>query len=387
MTELTFFNTTMTQLLNRYIESELKQVLGKGKVVLLTGARRVGKTILLKKLASEKKNPLLLNAEDTDIKEILSDRRIANYKSLFEGKDLVVIDEAQSIKEIGLILKLMIDEFPSTPLIASGSSSFNLLNQSGEPLTGRYVKKELFPMSWMELQTQFDTLELKQQLDERLVLGSYPELFTMNSELEKRNYLKEMVTSYLLRDILAFDGLRNNKKLLDLLKLVAYQVGNELSYDELGKQLGMSKNTVERYLHILREGYVLFQLGGYSGNLRKEVTKSSKWYFWDNGIRNAIVNEFNPVSIRKDIGSLWENYCISERIKKSRYKQNEANHFFWRTYDQQEIDLIEETNGELAAFEMKWTQKKAKIPGAFAKAYPEAPYSVIEKNSLREWLD
>jgi len=237
MTFLTLYNAIMAQLLNRFIESELKQVLGKGKVILLTGARRVGKTILLKKLAAQKNNPLLLNAEDTDVKELLSDRRIANYKSLFEGKDLVVIDEAQSIKEIGLILKLMIDEFPNTPLIASGSSSFNLLNQSGEPLTGRYIKKELFPMSWIELQTQFNALELKQHLDDRLVLGSYPELFTMNSEQEKRNYLKEMVSSYLLRDILAFDGLRNNKKLLDLLKLVAYQVGNELSYDELGKQL------------------------------------------------------------------------------------------------------------------------------------------------------
>jgi uncharacterized protein len=386
LTVFIFLGEFMAQLLNRFIETELNQVLGKGKVILLTGARRVGKTVLLKKLASLKINPLLLNAEDADVKDILSDRRIANYKTLFEGKDLVVIDEAQSIKEIGLILKLMIDEFPNAPLIASGSSSFNLLNQSGEPLTGRYSKMELFPMSWMELNSQYNALELKQQLDERLIFGSYPELFTQETVQSKRIYLKEMVTSYLLRDILAFDGLRNTKKLLDLLKLVAYQVGNELSYDELGKQLGMSKNTVERYLYILREGYVLFQLGGYSNNLRKEVTKSSKWYFWDNGIRNAIINEFEPLSTRKDIGALWENFCISERIKRSRYLHDEINHYFWRTYDQQEIDLIEEKNSNLAAYEIKWNQKKAKIPGAFAKAYPNATYAVIEKNRIGEWL-
>jgi predicted AAA+ superfamily ATPase len=373
-------------MLQRIITPRLQQAVGKGKVVLLTGARRVGKTVLLRELSRLKSNSLWLNAEDSDTQALLSERKIATYKSLMQDRDLVVIDEAQSIPHIGAILKLIIDEMPNIPIIASGSSSFNLLNQSGEPLTGRYSRLELFPLSWKELSLNFNPLERKQQLEERLVFGSYPEVITLTSSQDKRLYLKELVNSYLLRDILAFDGLRNTAKLLDLLKLVAFQVGSELSFEELGKQLGMSKNTVERYLYILKEGYVIFPLGGFSRNLRKEVSKSSKWYFYDNGIRNAIINQFDLWPQRNDIGALWENFCISERIKKSSYERDETEFYFWRTYDRQEIDLIEERLGSLQAVEFKWKDKPQKTPLAWEKSYPKATNTLVSQQNFETYL-
>ncbi len=373
-------------MLQRIITPRLQQAVGKGKVVLLTGARRVGKTVLLRELSRLTSNPLWLNAEDSDTQALLSERKIATFKTLMQDRDLVVIDEAQSIPQIGAILKLIIDEMPEVPIVASGSSSFNLLNQSGEPLTGRYSRIELFPLSWKELSLNFNPLERKQQLEERLVFGSYPEVITLTSSQDKRLYLKELVNSYLLRDILAFDGLRNTAKLLDLLKLAAFQVGSELSFEELGKQLGMSKNTVERYLYILKEGYVIFPLGGFSRNLRKEVSKSSKWYFYDNGIRNAIINQFDLWPQRNDIGALWENFCISERIKKSSYERDETEFYFWRTYDRQEIDLIEDRFGNLHAVEFKWKDKPLKTPLAWEKSYPNSTNTLVSQQNFEAYL-
>lgn len=376
----------MEKMLERHIESVLRSNLGKGKVILLTGARRVGKTQLLKHIAAGKKNPLVLNAEDLDVAELLNEPRASQYKALMQDKDLVVIDEAQTLPDIGKKLKLMIDEMPKLPIVASGSSSFNLLKQSGEPLTGRSIIIELFPISWLELSKKFNPLELQQQMEERLIYGAYPELFQLKTLKEKRAYLKDLVVGYLLKDILAADLLRNTAKLYDLLKLIAFQVGAEVSYDELARALSMSKNTVERYLYILKEGYVLFPLGGFSKNLRKEVTKSSKWYFWDNGIRNAIVNQFEPITVRRDVGLLWENFCISERLKKSAYSADECSFYFWRTYDNQEIDLIIESDRGLEAVEIKWKAMNFKMPTAFEKAYPTARFSTVNKANFAEWI-
>lgn len=370
----------------RQISQQLKSRIGLNKVILLFGTRRVGKTFLIKQLEKEITVPFLhLNAEDNDVQEILAVKTIANYKRLIGPNKLLVIDEAQVINDIGKILKLMIDELDIT-IIATGSSAFDLNNQTGEPLTGRSVTYHLYPVAQTELSTTEDLLQTRQNLDERLIFGSYPEVFNLKTLDEKAEYLKDLVNSYLLKDILILENIKNSSKIYDLLKLIAYQAGSEVAYDELGKQLGMSKNSVERYLDLLAKVNILFKLGGYSSNLRKEVTKSSKWYFFDNGIRNAIINDFRLPANRNDMGLLWENYCIYERIKRNAYQRKDTNYYFWRTYDQQEIDLIEESAGKISAADLKWGQAKKNKPAFFAKNYAEADFEVINKDNYLDWI-
>jgi predicted AAA+ superfamily ATPase len=374
--------------IQRLAALQLAKRIQQNKVLLLFGTRRVGKTHLLKSIESSLNIPFLhLNAEDTDTATLLENRNIANYKRLLGENRLLIIDEAQVIPEIGKILKLMIDEFEDLTIIATGSSAFDLSNQTGEPLTGRSYTYYLYPIAQAELAKHENILQTRQNLEERLIYGSYPEIFSLENLKEKEEYLKNLVNSYLLKDILRFENIQNSNKIFDLMKLIAYQVGSEVSLDELGKQLSMSKNTVERYLDLLAKVQILFKLSGYSSNLRKEVTKSSKWYFFDNGIRNAIINDFRPLALRQDAGLLWENYCIYERIKINRYQKTDAEFFFWRTYDQQEIDLIEKVGQKIEAFEFKYnSSKKVKVPVFFQKNYPDAEFNLIHRDNYIDFI-
>ena len=302
--------------------------------------------------------------------------------------DLLAIDEAQHIPDIGKKLKLIVDEVPGIRVIASGSSSFDLKNQAGEPLVGRGTQFVLLPFSQQEIATVESPIESKRNLEARLIYGSYPEVVMLDTFAEKKEYLNDIVESYLLKDILAVDGIKNSAKIRDLLRLVAYQMGDELSFEEVGKQLGISKNAVERDLDLLQKVFVLYRLGGFSKNLRKEVTKSSKWYFTDNGVRNAVIRNFEPLSLRTDSdrGALWENYIITERMKRNQNERLGLEFHFWRTYDKQEIDLIETGSGVMNGFEMKSGKKSPSAPKAFAEAYPEAQFAVVNMNNYSDYI-
>ncbi|MEP0860331.1 MAG: ATP-binding protein [Ignavibacterium sp.] len=358
-----------------------------GKVIVLTGARRVGKTFLISQyLKNLNEKYLLFNGEDFAVHELFNRRSIQHYKNIIGDNKLLVIDEVQKIPDFGRILKLIVDNFSDLKILVSGSSAFDISNETGEPLTGRKKEIILFPISESELknfekpQEKFDNLSL------RLIFGNMPETFSITSIQEKAEYLREIVNSYLLKDILAFESLRNSDKLFSLLKLIALQIGSEVSLQELGKQLAMSKNTIERYLDILSKVFIIYKLTGFSRNLRKEIVKNSKWYFYDNGIRNAILANFNLLNNRNDVGMLWENYMMSERLKYNHYKEVIYNKYFWRTYDKQEIDLIEERGGKLFAFEFKWNPTKVRIPAAWKSAYPDSEYQQINNQNYLEWV-
>lgn len=373
--------------IERILQDRIAERIEPNKVVLIFGARRVGKTVLMRQLIDDfAGKTMFLNGEDYDTLALLEERSIANYKHLLDGIDLLAIDEAQNIPEIGSKLKLIVDEIKGVRVIASGSSSFDLLNKSGEPLVGRSTHFYLTPFSQKEIAITENALETRQNLESRLIYGSYPEVVVSDNFERKTDYLRDIVGAYLLKDILSIDGIKNSGKMKELLRLIAFQLGCEVSYDELGKQLGMSKNTVEKYLDLLSKVFVIYRLGAYSRNLRKEVTKAGKWYFYDNGIRNAIIGNFNPLSIRQDVAVLWENYLISERIKANNNNRLGKEFYFWRTYDKQEIDLIEEGSGSLNAFEIKWGNKNPEAPGAFKDAYPNAIYEVINRENYLKYL-
>lgn len=373
--------------LKRLLQDRIVARIKPNKAVLIFGARRVGKTILMRQLVKDfAGKTMLLNGEDYDTLALLEEQSVANYRHLLEGVDLLAIDEAQSIPNIGSKLKLIVDEIEGIHVIASGSSSFDLLNKAGEPLVGRSTQFHLTPFSQKEIAQVETALETRQNLESRLIYGSYPEVVTLDSFERKTDYLRDIVGAYLLKDILAIDGLKNSGKMKELLRLIAFQLGNEVSYDELGKQLGMSKNTVEKYLDLLSKVFVIYRLGAYARNLRKEVTKAGKWYFYDNGIRNAIIGNFSPLSIRQDVGALWENYLISERIKANYNEGLGKEFYFWRTYDRQEIDLIEEKSDSLTALEFKWGNKKPNIPGVFRETYPEATFEVVSRDNYLNYI-
>ncbi len=358
------------------------------KVLVITGTRRVGKTVLLRQIQEQTSlRTLWLNGEDFDVQALLAQRSVAAYGRLLGDTELLLIDEAQAVPEIGRILKLMIDAFTSLTIMVTGSSAFDLTNQTGEPLTGRRLHFDLFPLAQLELAAKENSLQTRQQLEDRLVFGSYPEVVNLNTSAQKTDYLRELVNSYLLKDILMYEQVKNSAKLLQLLQLIALQAGSEVSYDELARQLGINKNTVERYLDLLAKVFIIFRLGGYSNNLRKEVTKSSKWYFFDNGIRNALISNFGLLPQRQDIGALWENYLTAERRKANSYFRRAVESYFWRTYDGQEINLLEQQNGQLAAFEFKWQlNRTVKIPGAFEKNYPDATFTVLHQGNYLDFI-
>lgn len=373
--------------IKRALQDKITDRIQPGKAIIIYGARRVGKTVLLRKIISEYKGKtMLLNGEDYDVQTMLSNRSIANYRHLFGGIELLAIDEAQNIADIGQILKLIVDEVPNICVIASGSSSFDLLNKTGEPLVGRSYRFYLSSLSFQEIASIENPLEIVQNLETRLLYGSYPEVVTMDNNDLRKEYLQEIVESYLLKDILSVDGVKNASKMKNLLRLIALQLGSEVSYDELGKQLGMSKNTVERYLDLLSKVFVVYRVGAFARNLRKEVCKAGKWYFCDTGIRNAIINDFSPLSLRTDVGHLWENYFINELRKYNFNNLKQRDLYFWRTYDKQELDLVEEGDGEIHAMEIKWGNKSPKAPKVFIESYPNASYEVINKDNYHTRL-
>jgi predicted AAA+ superfamily ATPase len=379
----------MSNYYKRAVLEEFHKKIVPNKVLILLGARRVGKTHLiknyLKSLPSE--SYLQLNGEDKNNANLLKERSVANYKRLLANVNLLVIDEAQNIPEIGMILKLIVDSIEGIKIIATGSSVFDLSNNLGEPLVGRKNTLYLFPLSQIEFSEHENYMQTTENLEQRVLFGSYPELEQYADWESKEDYIAEIINSYLLKDILIFEGIKHSDKVYDLLRLIAFQIGQEVSLLELATQLQLSKNTVANYLDLLCKVFVLFKVEGFSRNLRKEVVKSSRWYFYDNGIRNGIINNFNKIENRNDIGSLWENYLASERIKKQHYQKIRTNNYFWRTYDQQELDWLEEKGDNLAGFEFKWNEnRKSKIPAAFAKAYPEASYEVINRDNYLEFV-
>ncbi|MDP4812157.1 MAG: ATP-binding protein [Saprospiraceae bacterium] len=374
-----------------YLVRELSNLILKklqpNKVVILSGARRVGKTMLVKEILANLNEPILrLNGDDIHVHDKLSIRSIENYKQILGTCKLLYIDEAQKIPEIGLKLKLMIDEIEGLRIIISGSSSFDIHKNAGEPLTGRKYTFTLYTLSENEYTQIENNINKMDKVRERLIFGNYPELLHLPDRQDKVDYLNEMISSYLLKDILVYEHIKNSQKIFNLLRLIAFQIGGEVSLQELGIQLGISKNTVEKYLDLLSKIFILHKVEGFSRNLRKEITKNSRWYFLDNGIRNAVIANFNPLQARNDIGALWENYMISERLKYQEYRRISSNNYFWRTYEQQEIDWVEERDGSLFGYEFKWKEEKVKIPTQWKSAYPDASFELININNFSEWL-
>ena len=377
----------MIELINRFLQKKIEEKMMPNKIALIFGARRVGKTVLMSQLVKNfPGKTLMLNGEDYDTLALLQERSIANYRHLLNGVELLAIDEAQNIPDIGSKLKLIVDEIEGIRVLASGSSSFDLLNIAGEPLVGRSFLFHLFPFSQKEIRQTETILQTRQNLEVRLIYGSYPEVVNIETNEGKVEYLHDIVGAYLFKDILSVEGIKNAGKMKDLLRLIAFQLGKEVSYDELGKQLSMSKNTVEKYLDLLSKVFIVYRLGAYARNLRKEVVKAGKWYFYDNGIRNAIIGNFRPLAVRQDVGELWESYLIGERIKANHNERLGKEFYFWRTYDGQEIDLIEENTNALNAFELKWGDKQPCIPKAFAENYPNANYHVMNRLNYLEFI-
>ncbi len=369
-------------IIQRKLSRALKKTLVSGKVNVIYGARRVGKTFFMKQLLTELNLEYIwLNGEVPETQDLISKRNLNDFENLIGKNEIVIIDEAQEVPHIGKALKLMVDTFPHIKVLVSGSSAFDLNNNLGEPLVGRAYWYEMFPLAQLELNAIENLIETKQKLNERLVYGSYPELYLIEGFKEKEQYMRELANAYLLKDIIAFDGIRNSDRIMDLLKLLAFQLGKEVSLQELGQQLSMSKNTVEKYIDLLEKVYILKKIGGFSRNLRKEITKTARYYFWDNGVRNAVIGDFRALENRNDVGELWENYLMTERLKKNKYTQSYIESYFWRTYDQQEIDCVEVKADSLSAYEFKWNQTKAKFPKAFREAYPESTFEVISREN------
>ena len=357
------------------------------KVLVIFGSRQVGKTTLIKQFLKETNFKYKFDVGDNlSIQEVLSSQNVARIQAYCEGYELIVIDEAQRIPHIGYGLKIIVDTIPNIKVIATGSSSFELAGQVGEPLTGRKKTLTMYPVSQIELLNHYNPHELSEKLEEFLVYGAYPEVLNQNTREKKSLVINEITNAYLFKDILELEGIKKSKILMDLLRLIAFQVGQEVSHNELAVQLGINYKTVERYLDLMEQSFIIYNLRGFSKNLRKEITKKSKYYFYDNGIRNSIISNFNPLNLRNDVGQLWENFLIAERLKKQTYHHIFANNYLWRTWDQKEIDFIEEREGKLFAYEFKWSGKQAKVPKAFAEAYPEHEFLEVNRENYMEFV-
>ena len=372
-------------MIDRLLEKNIKGNFFKGKAIVILGARQVGKTTLLKKIATNIKKVLWLNADTFEVQTLLEEASSRRFMSIIKDYKIVIIDEAQRIKNIGLKLKIITDEFKAVQLIVTGSSSFDLSNEVNEPLTGRKFEYNLFSFSFEEMVKHhglFDELNL---LEQRMIYGYYPDVVV--SKDNKDDILKLLADSYLFKDILIWNKIKKSDKIIKLLQALAFQIGNQVSYNELGKIVGLNSETVESYVQLLEKSFIIFRLGTFSRNLRSELKKTRKIYFCDNGIRNAVINNFTAITLRNDKGALWENLIISERRKYLSYHNIYANTYFWRTHAQQEIDYIEEREGNLFAFEFKWSKhKKSFIPKTFTKTYSKAMTKIITPSNYEDFL-
>lgn len=366
----------------RTIENIIKDKDNSGKAIILVGARQVGKTTLLKNLLSDKEY-LFLDADDPSTRSLLQSPTTEQIRTFLGEYKYVFLDEAQRISGIGLTLKIITDQFKDVQLFVSGSSSFDLGNALNEPLTGRKWEYELFPISWEEYENSIGYVKAEQQIENRLLYGFYPEV--INQQGREREVLKNLVNSYLYRDILTFSDIRKPEILELLLQALAMQIGSEVNYNELSQLLKVNKLTVQKYIEILEKGYIVFRLGSFNRNLRNEIKQNRKVYFFDNGIRNMILGDFKPLELRLDKGALWENFLISERRKQNIYKDTFARMYFWRTQQQQEIDFVEEKEGDISAFEIKWKNKNSKLPQKFVEAYHAKEY-IISRDNFREFV-
>lgn len=372
--------------IDRTIKNAVKNKLFKGKVIIIYGARQVGKTTLVKEILGEiKEKSAYFDCDEIDVRTSLTDKTSTELKSFLGQSKLVVLDEAQRVKNIGLTLKLLIDRFPEFQIIATGSSSFDLSNEISEPLTGRKFEFKLFPFSLEEVGKTIPRLELGRILSQRLVYGMYPEVYISGGR-EGLDILRDIAGSYLYRDVLSYQAIKNSEILEKLLRALALQIGSEVSYNELSNTIGVDKKTVANYLRILEQAFIVFRLGPLSRNLRIELKKLRKVYFYDVGIRNAIINNFNPLELRQDVGALWENFMITERLKRNNNHDVVCNMYFWRTHQQQEIDYIEERQGTLSGFEFKWRDRKYRVPRKFLDAYPGSEVKVVTRENYQDFV-
>ncbi|MFZ2192841.1 MAG: ATP-binding protein [Candidatus Moraniibacteriota bacterium] len=371
----------------RLIEKQIKERLFKGKLVILYGARQVGKTTLAKKiLADYGEDGTYFNCELLSVQKGLAEPEAEKLKKFLGNYKIILLDEAQNIPNIGKILKIIVDTYPEIQIIATGSSSFDLAQKISEPMTGRTFTFMLYPISLQEINQKEDLLSIEAKLENFLRFGNYPEILFLG-EAESIERLQEISSKYLYKDILSFEGLKKSSLVKNLLELLALQLGNEVSYNELAVNLGVDRLTVQKYIDILEQAFVIFKLNAFSRNLRKEISKSIKVYFYDLGIRNSLIENYNPLDIRNDVGALWENFCILERKKNNDAEFNFVNSYFWRTYDQKEIDYIEESGGKIRGFEFKWNEKKKfKVPKEFIEKYG-ATVEKIDRSNYWKFLN
>ena len=373
-------------MITRDIERNILPLLGKGKAIIVMGARQVGKSTLLQQMLGDRKDVVWMNGDDLDIQELFRDMSSTRIRAILGNNQFLVVDEAQRIPDIGLRLKLITDQIPQVQVIATGSSSFELASKVNESLTGRKREFKMFPLTFGEMVHHTNFLEETRMIPHRMVYGYYPEVVTHPGD--ERSVLKELSDSYLYKDILSLDSINKPDKLVRLLKALALQIGSQVSYNELGQLIGLDSKTVERYVDVLEKSFIIFRLNSFSRNLRNELKTSRKVYFWDLGIRNAVIGNLAQVENRADTGDMWENFVIAERLKQNAYRGNFAQSWFWRTRQQNEIDYVEEEDGRLLAFEFKWNDRKAnvKCPESFAKSYPGAEFKVITPKNVEEFL-
>jgi predicted AAA+ superfamily ATPase len=372
-------------MIQRKLEKIIKDKLFRKKAIILSGARQVGKTTLLRKIFDHQGEMLWLNGDELDVQQLFSEISATRLRSIFGNKKVVIIDEAQRIENIGLRLKLITDTMPDVQLIATGSSSFDLANKINEPLTGRKWEYRMFPVSFAEMTDHHGLLEEKRLLKHRMVFGYYPDVIT--NEGEEKEILKQLSDSYLYKDILMWEQIQKPDKVLKLLQALAFQLGAQVSYNELGQMCGLDSKTVEKYIVLLEQTFVIFRLSSFSRNLRNELKSSKKFYFYDNGIRNALIANFNIVESRSDAGALWENFIISERIKHLNYSGRWVNYWFWRTKEQKEIDFVEEADGAITAYEFKWNPTaRTRQPTQFLQAYENSSFQTIHPGNFEDFL-
>lgn len=374
-------------MITRTLQKRIEEKLFKGKAIVVIGARQVGKSTLFQQITEGLDMPVLsLSCDEPEVREMLMGMNTNALKLLVGNHRLVMIDEAQRVQDIGMTLKRMADNLPGVQLMVTGSSSFELQNRLNEPLTGRKYEYHLYPLSTRELLEHGGLLAVRQSLESRLVYGSYPDI--INHADEAKELLMNIADSYLYKDLLALEDIRRPALLEKLLVALALQVGGEVSYNEIAQTVGTDSKTVEKYIDLLEKCYIVFRLNAFNRNLRTELKKSKKIYFYDNGIRNAVIQNFSPLTMRNDAGALWENFFISERIKANEYTGRYAKSYFWRTTQQQEIDYIEEADGQFTAFEMKWNPRKkaTALPASFLKTYPVVQTAVVTPENYVEWL-